>query len=1167
MADTQKRSRRQRNAMVTCSHCRSSIQLETFQRHVDLFWHEDQHTWVGIPCPTFPRCGHDHTPSSTELTHINARIAGRKRQRIAGRRRPGSVPADLPAQQAQLLFGAVVPPFPQPPARPPIEESASSDDEDGQLDGGRPQEPPIGPPRPDVQDDPPIIADHEPYMPLYEHNGDGQPPEWMAYRPGSEPLPCSADHLRSIVHSYHLDTETLADVRARIDMVTTYLWFLQSDTSERDMDTLLTLRALGPGGLPFTTTTLAGLRTWLGFSRTKEEQPWDDTNTPSAHLEFQHIPVCGNGDGSCGCCSAYSSLHKVPNQAALCENVPFPDHREEARSQACGWEITHPPLVIRRQLRWKPHWLLMYKSPISYLREHMLRPGYATMNEHWRGRNQQYDTQSGERIGCDFYDFGIWRSFQHNQRMNWSRFGNSLLLFNMDWYQPFKHLTASLGLIWMINLMLPREYRYKRHNVMLVAVFPGFSEKEQNVSRLLEPLARDLLLNWESTPALDDPVQHVAIAAVSCDSPACRKAGGMGFINGSCGCLVCMKRYHYEENDDGNHQGQWHVIGACRLFESTDGVDADGGSLAETCRNCHKTRGAHNELTRDDRLRTRDQMLAASNKWLKATSPNARKQVARETGMKWTPFICLPYWDPSVMLLIDGLHHLWKGVTQAIIAYWVQENVLTAEAITEIEAIMQATTIPSDLGKLRTAVLQDFNRMSAADVMQFVLVFSRVLFTEHIEDPHLGLWLTFLDAVELLSSSSYTPTEIDAVDRATHKFNNLLSSMYADGAFIPKTHEITHCGRSHRLIGPTHVSHTFMFEGLNGRAMNINHNSNQVQLSIMRRWTRTQTVITIGHLCLSALVERQPTLATNTDDATSLPQAIAQMTHCLKTLTPELFTSVDGDGPTAHSDTDVDMFIRRSQHGSACDGSEFLPGGILGGRSNQSLPQTERDMLVNCWRHSGLVPPPGMSSPPPIVCRDRGKSADLGGDVFTSTQSLSTRSSFILMCTQSDDATETDHPGQVTAYFTVDTPWVPQAVANLMQPGEAELKLYEQPAGLAAAINATHARNAAMQLVNRDGVYAREGSRHPTSFFCTTYVAVRRTHCYAIVNWYRPRTGRSAAQRKAKPRWQYRSTETTIVPVHRIKARFIAVSMDSVLHFQAVPIPRRTRIARTYSRD
>jgi hypothetical protein len=210
-------------------------------------------------------------------------------------------------------------------------------------------------------------------------------------------------------------------------------------------------------------------------------------------------------------------------------------------------------------------------------------------------------------------------------------------------------------------------------------------------------------------------------------------------------------------------------------------------------------------------------MLTASNQWLAATSKNARSRVTRDTGTKWTPFICLSYWNPSVMLLTDGLHHLWKGVTQRIIAYWVDIGVLTAEIITAIQAIMQETVIPSDLGKVRSEVLADFARMSAADVMQFVLVFSRVLFIDHIAEPHLGLWVTFFDAVELLSSSSYTPSEIDAVDRA----NELLRSTYDGGAFLPKTHEITHCGRSHRVIGPTHVSHTFMFEGLNGRATNI----------------------------------------------------------------------------------------------------------------------------------------------------------------------------------------------------------------------------------------------------------------------------------------------------------------------------------------------------------
>jgi hypothetical protein len=124
MSGRQKNSRPRRNVIIRCSHCRSNIQLETFQIHVDHYWHEDQHKWIGIACPTFPQCGHDHTPPNTERTHINARIAGRKRQR--------SQRGSVPAQQALLMFGDVVAPFPQPPARLPIE-----DDDDGQLmEGG-----------------------------------------------------------------------------------------------------------------------------------------------------------------------------------------------------------------------------------------------------------------------------------------------------------------------------------------------------------------------------------------------------------------------------------------------------------------------------------------------------------------------------------------------------------------------------------------------------------------------------------------------------------------------------------------------------------------------------------------------------------------------------------------------------------------------------------------------------------------------------------------------------------------------------------------------------------------------------------------------------------------------------------------------------------------------
>jgi hypothetical protein len=77
--------------------------------------------------------------------------------------------------------------------------------------------------------------------------------------------------------------------------------------------------------------------------------------------------------------------------------------------------------------------------------------------------------------------------------MNWARHGNQLIMLNADWYQPYEHTTASLGLVWAVNLCTPREHRYKKSNVMLIAVFPGTSEKSLRVDRLLEPLVRDLL--------------------------------------------------------------------------------------------------------------------------------------------------------------------------------------------------------------------------------------------------------------------------------------------------------------------------------------------------------------------------------------------------------------------------------------------------------------------------------------------------------------------------------------------------------------------------------------------------------------------------------------------------------------------------------------------------
>jgi hypothetical protein len=119
-----------------------------------------------------------------------------------------------------------------------------------------------------------------------------------------------------------------------------------------------------------------------------------------------------------------------------------------------------------------------------------------------------------------------------------------------------------------------------------------------------------------------------------------------------------------------------------------------------------------------------------------------------------------------------------------------------------------------------------------------------------------------------------------------------------------------------------------MFEGLNGQAQYINHSVQKIQLSIMRRWTRRQTVIAIAHGCMVKLAHRAATDRVS-DPGGILKRPRQQPSRSLLDIGSDLVAG-DASQP-AYTDADVDVFIRMSQSPKHRDGSEFLPGGLLSG--------------------------------------------------------------------------------------------------------------------------------------------------------------------------------------------------------------------------------------------
>ena len=67
------------------------------------------------------------------------------------------------------------------------------------------------------------------------------------------------------------------------------------------------------------------------------------------------------------------------------------------------------------------------------------------------------------------------------------------LLVNVDWFQPYKHVAYSVGVIYAVIINLPRCIRFKDENVIIIGVIPGSKEPKKHINSYIGPLVSELL--------------------------------------------------------------------------------------------------------------------------------------------------------------------------------------------------------------------------------------------------------------------------------------------------------------------------------------------------------------------------------------------------------------------------------------------------------------------------------------------------------------------------------------------------------------------------------------------------------------------------------------------------------------------------------------------------
>ena len=94
----------------------------------------------------------------------------------------------------------------------------------------------------------------------------------------------------------------------------------------------------------------------------------------------------------------------------------------------------------------------------------------------------------------DVYDGKLWNDFlDYNGTPFLSEPFTYALMMNIDWFQPYKHVSYSVGVIYFVCMNLPGGVRFKTEHVVLAGIIPGPHEPSLDINTYLAPLVDELV--------------------------------------------------------------------------------------------------------------------------------------------------------------------------------------------------------------------------------------------------------------------------------------------------------------------------------------------------------------------------------------------------------------------------------------------------------------------------------------------------------------------------------------------------------------------------------------------------------------------------------------------------------------------------------------------------
>ena len=140
------------------------------------------------------------------------------------------------------------------------------------------------------------------------------------------------------------------------------------------------------------------------------------------------------------CIEGYGATQR----SKTCSHKAFPNHPHLRRRLPCGTLLLKSVELASQRKILYPFKIYCYLNLKCSLQSMLLIPGLGLACEQWRLR------QVSTGVLEDVYDGNVWKDFQHIRGQSFLSDPFALgLMLNIDWFEPYKHLTYSVGVIYL----------------------------------------------------------------------------------------------------------------------------------------------------------------------------------------------------------------------------------------------------------------------------------------------------------------------------------------------------------------------------------------------------------------------------------------------------------------------------------------------------------------------------------------------------------------------------------------------------------------------------------------------------------------------------------------------------------------------------------------------